>query len=77
MPTFYFDFHREGTSTIDKEGDDYRSAEAARADLVRTLAEISNDITPDRERREIIGEMRDEAGKRLLRATMSLKVESL
>ena len=39
------------------------------------MGEIVRDIMPDGDHRDFIGEVRDETGKPVLRATLSVRVE--
>jgi hypothetical protein len=77
MPHFYFDISDEERRTQDTEGLDFPDLHTARQELMRAIGEITDDIMPDGDRREIVGEIRDETGRTVLSATLSLKVESL
>ncbi len=77
MPRYYFDFDDEDRRTWDDEGIDLLDLETARADLMEAMGEITKDVMPDGNRRDLIGVVRDETGTPVLRATFSLRVERL
>ena len=77
MPRFFFDIRVGEQTTLDSHWVDLPTLGAARADLMDALGEITRDTMPDGDQREIIGEVRDEARQVVLRATISVKVESL
>jgi hypothetical protein len=49
--------------------------EAARQEAARTLGEIARDILPDGDRHEVVIEVKDEAGQRVLVAKLSVNIE--
>ncbi len=77
MPRFYFDIRDGDRTTLDSDGVEFPTLDAAHTDLMDGLAEITRDIMPDGTYREIIGEVRDEGGKPVLRATIAVKAERL
>jgi hypothetical protein len=77
MPHYYFDIRDGICVTRDEEGLEFPDIEAAREDLLKALGEITKDIMPDGDRREIVGEIRDESGKPVLRSILSIKVQRL
>ena len=77
MPRFYFDIRDGDRTTLDSDGVEFPTLDAAHADLMDALAEITRDIMPDGNYREIIGEVRDQGGKPVLRATIAVKAERL
>ncbi len=77
MPRFFFDVKDGDHSTHDEEGDVYQDKEAARKIALLSLAEIVDSLMPDGNRREITIKMRDETGKEIFVARMSLTAEWL
>ena len=77
MPCYYFDIDDGDRRIWDDEGLDFPDLGAARHELMRAMGEITKDIMPDGDQRDIIGRIRDETGKPVLQATLSLRVESL
>ena len=61
MPRFYFDIRDGDRTTLDSQGVEFPTLEAAHTDLMDGLAEITKDIMLDGTYREIIDEVRDEA----------------
>ena len=75
MPLFYFDI-REGTRFIpDEEGIEYRDLDAAERAAAKCAADISRDLLPKGEVREVTVELRNEHKQRVLTATISMHVE--
>ncbi|GLS46983.1 DUF6894 family protein [Methylobacterium brachythecii] len=73
MPRFYFDLDDGRHSTPDEEGGDHVDAEAARKELVGSLAQMANDQLPDGNVRDFYGILKDANGKALFKATISLR----
>lgn len=76
MPRFFFDVIDDKTTT-DDIGLDLEDLDAAQREVVRTLPGLARDALPDARSREFAIEVRDDAGRKLLRATLALKVERL
>ncbi|KAA2235673.1 hypothetical protein F0L46_18865 [Salinarimonas soli] len=62
---------------VDDTGLELDGLQAAQDEAVRGLSEIAKDALPDGVRRDFIVEVRDEGGRKLLRASLSLTVEKL
>jgi hypothetical protein len=77
MRRFYFDIHDGQRTSRDDEGVHFPSLEAARNALMIALGEVTKDVMPGGPRDAIVGEIRDQTGRPIVRATLSLKVESL
>ena len=77
MPRFYFDFVDGRETGEDAEGIDLPDLTAARESALETLGEIAKDELPDGDHREFAITIREEGGKPLIRATLSLQVERL
>ena len=75
MPRYYFDIHDEARFTTDDTGVELDGLEAARQEAARTLGEIARDILPNGDRHEVVIEVKDEAGQRVLVAKLSVSIE--
>jgi hypothetical protein len=75
MPRYFFDIHDSVRSTTDDVGVELDELEAARQEAARTLGEIARDILPDGDRQEVVIEVKDEAGQRVLVAKLSVNIE--
>jgi hypothetical protein len=75
MPRYFFDIHDGARSTTDDVGVELDELEAARQEAARTLGEIARDILPDGDRQEVVIEVKDEAGQRVLVAKLSVSIE--
>jgi len=75
MPRYFFDIHDGARSTTDDTGVELDGLEAARQEAARTLGEIARDILPDGDRQEVVIEVKDEAGQRVLVAKLSVSIE--
>jgi hypothetical protein len=75
MPRYFFDIHDGARSTTDDTGVELDGLEAARQEAARTLGEIARDILPDGDRHEVVIEVKDEAGQRVLAAKLSVSIE--
>jgi hypothetical protein len=74
MPRFYFDI-REGTRFVpDDTGHDFDGLDTAEDQAVRTATEIGRDLFPSGAR-EIIVEVRNENGQRVLTVTVNIHIE--
>ena len=77
MPRYYFDEYDGETVTQDDEGLELDGIEAARAEARKALPDIARDVLPeDGDRRTMVVKVRDEAGKVVLTATLSLLIET-
>jgi hypothetical protein len=74
---FFFDVHDGEVFTVDEDGVELEDEYAAQQEAVRVLPAIAKDALPDGTEREFTVEVRDESDRKLLRATLSLKVEVL
>jgi len=77
MPRYYFDTQDGEFSVHDNEGVECANLDEAGALAVKSLPEMARDALPDGDRRDFIVEVRDETGKPVLGATLSLNVEHL
>jgi hypothetical protein len=77
VPRYYFDEYDGETVTQDDEGLELDGIEAARAEARKALPDIARDVLPeDGDRRTMVVKVRDEAGKVLITATLSLLIET-
>jgi len=73
MPRFLFDIDDGERNFRDEEGSVHADVEAARLELISTLAQIAKDVLPDDERRVFRGAVRDEHGAVVYEATLTLR----
>ena len=77
MPRYYFDEYDGDTVMQDDEGLELDGIEAARAEARKALPDIARDVLPeDGDRRTMVVKVRDEAGKVVITATLSLLIET-
>jgi hypothetical protein len=77
MPRYYFDVHNGETSTTDTVGLEFDGRRAAQREAVRCLPQLAKDALPDGTERDFVVVVRDDAGRAILRAKLSLTVETL
>ena len=74
MPRFYFDMLREGDSfTRDDDGLEFVNLDEAAAEAANSAAELGRDRLPKGHAPEIMVEVRDEHGERVLTVTARLR----
>ena len=76
VPKFFFDIH-DGELTTDDVGTDLPDLSAARDQAVTVLPDIARDELPDGDERVFQVVVRDEDGKPVFKATMSLRCRFL
>jgi hypothetical protein len=75
MPRFYFDV-REGTSfTLDEEGLEFESLDAAERMAAEAAAEIGQDRLPKGDARHVTVELKNEHRQRVLTIKVSMNVD--
>ena len=73
MPRFFFDTHDGGHSICDDEGIELASSDAAGRQALASLPDIARDVLPgDGDRHDITVDVRDETGRLMFTATLSL-----
>jgi hypothetical protein len=77
MPRFHFDTFDGEEMSRDTDGLEFASLEDAKPEIMDTLTAIAHDKVRRRDVRECFIEVRDEAGKPVLRATLVIHVEDL
>ena len=76
MPCYHFDSHDGVRFTTDETGVELDGIKAARQEAARRLAELAREIVPDDDRREVVIEVKDETGQRVLVAKLSVRIEA-
>jgi hypothetical protein len=74
MPLFYFDVRENGTFIQDDEGMELRDLEAAEVEAAEAAASIGRDRLPKGSVNSITVEVSNEDRRRVLTATVSLRV---
>ena len=77
MPRFNFDVRDGEHVHKDNEGTELYGLQDARDHALRTLPDMARDEMPDRNQREFVIEVKDENGRPVLTARLSLSVERL
>jgi hypothetical protein len=77
MPRFFFDSRDGDELILDDEGLELAGIEAARDEATAALRDIAKDAIPHSERRELAIEVRDEAGRQIIRASLWFEVQVL
>ena len=76
MPHYHFDMHDGARFTTDETGVELDGMKAARQEAARRLAELAQEILPNDDRREVVIEVKDETGQRVLVAKLSVSIEA-
>ena len=76
MPRYHFDTHDGAHFTTDETGVQLDGIKAARQEAARRLAELAQEILPNDDRREVVIEVKDETGQRVLVAKLSVSIEA-
>src|SRR3954470_13225017 len=76
MPRYHFDFHDGARFTPDETGVELDGIKAARQEAARRLADLSPEILLDDDRRDVVIEVKDETGQRVLVAKLSVSIEA-
>jgi hypothetical protein len=74
VPRFYFDVREGDSFTRDDDGLAFDSLEEAAAEAANSAAEIGRDRLPKGHAPEILVEVRDEHGERVLTVTVSMTI---
>ncbi len=77
MPRYFFDIHDGPHFTTDEIGVELDGIEAARQEAVKALAGIIQEILSDGDQHEVVIEVKDEAGQRVLVAKFSASIERM
>jgi hypothetical protein len=73
MARYYFDLYNSTGSFSDDEGLDLLNREAVRWEAIRVLPDIARDELPDGDAVNFEVRVRDESGKEIFRAILSLR----
>ena len=74
---FFFDTYDGETLTRDEDGLVLEDLEQARDEAVQTSPDLARETLPHADRRDYVVEVRDEAGRKVWRASLSLVVDRL
>jgi hypothetical protein len=77
MPRYFFDVYDGEKCTPDHVGLEMEDSHAAQQAAVKALPDVARDVLPDGTRREFVIEVKDEARRPILRARLSLTVETI
>jgi hypothetical protein len=75
MPRYFFDMHDGGPVLVDEEGQELDGLQAAQREALSGLADLARDVVLKAERESMGVSVRDEAGRIVYRATLSLQLE--
>ena len=75
MLRYYFDTYNSGPLTLDEEGLELDGLAAAQHEALAGLADLARDLVPKAKQGCMSVHVRDEAGRIVFRATLSLQVE--
>jgi Domain of unknown function (DUF6894) len=77
MPRFYFDTYDDDCAVPDGQGIVLSDLEETKEEAIKALPDMARDGLPEGDYREFVVDVRDQAGHRVLRARLTLVVESL
>ena len=77
MPRFFIDLHDGAQPVRDDVGFDLPDLAAARGKVTRIMGAIAQDLLPDLDRQDYVACVRDDGGKVVFRARMSLVAEAV
>ena len=76
MPRYHFDIHDGARFTTDETGMELDGIKAARQKAARMLGELAGEIQPEGDRWDVVIEVKDEIGQRVLVAKLSVSIEA-
>lgn len=76
MARFFFDTYDGNRLISDNEGIELQSVEMARNEAQKALPDLARDALPGGDQKTFIVSVRDEAGQVIIRAALSLIVET-
>jgi hypothetical protein len=76
LPRYFFDTYDGSRFISDTEGLELQSVEIARSEAQKALPDLARDALPDGDQKTFIVSVRDEAGQVVLRAALTLIVET-
>jgi hypothetical protein len=74
VPRYYFDVREGAQFTVDSEGLEFDSLDAAEREAAVTAAEIGRDRLPKGDARDITVELKNEHHQRVLTVTVSMEI---
>lgn len=77
VPRFFFDIQDGSETQPDDTGLNLADASQARKVAISTLPDVARTALPDGDHHEFIATVRDETGRQIFRATLSLSAEWL
>jgi uncharacterized protein DUF6894 len=76
MPRYHFDLHDGARFTTDQTGVEMDGLKAARQEAARMLGDLAQELRLDGDRRDVVIEVKDETGQRVLVAKLSVSIEA-
>jgi hypothetical protein len=76
VPRYFFDTYDGNRLITDPEGIELPNLEQVKAEAQRALPDLARDALPDGDQKTFIVSVRDEAGQVVLRAALTLIVET-
>ncbi len=76
VPRYHFDLHDGARFATDETGVELDGLDAAREQAARRLEELAREILRGGDRRDVVIEVKDEAGQRVLIAKLSVSIEA-
>lgn len=77
MARYYFDIHDGPLSSHDDDGEELATLEAAKLEAVRTVVQLGRDHLPTGSTDKLVIDVRDESGRIVLSARLTLEVVDL
>jgi hypothetical protein len=77
MPRFYFDFTNGQKDMRDDTGTSFQGVNEARAAAIKLLPDVAHEELPDGDQHVFSVRLRDESGRYLFHATLSLIAQDL
>jgi hypothetical protein len=77
MPRYYFDVHKGDKVSLDDTGLEMDGIDTVWEELAKGLCDLIHELLPNGERTGAVMEVRDETGRRVLTASLSITVEDV
>ena len=74
MPRFYFDVREDGKFFPDEDGQELADVDAAELEAAYSAASICHDLLPTGKTRQVVLEVRNDQGQRVLTATVTFEI---
>jgi hypothetical protein len=72
MPKYFFDIHDGEHATVDNAGIDCADRKQVRSEAIQALPDIARDILPDGDNHSFSVRVRDDAGRYVFEASLTL-----